>query len=552
MLGKKTKRKFHLSNKGIKKNSNKPKKDSKNKKVKKWFKYYNNYPEDYIMTGRDANILSIRLKSFSSQGILKSEKKAFYNFIEYLKKSPNPKRADEFQDIYSALKEGVIKTVDNTKNDLSIKEESEIDDSFLDVARENEIILSKSNINKKADAKIDNFLVNSTKHTIDSEIKNNDKKSKNDKSKDNKIKENKEIFQTSNGYGEKLVNNSIKDKMIKKKEDNLIINESIKCKNKILENNKDKKNITKSKKFIRIKKKKTNINDFIQKEENDGDNKVISHEEKDSKTIKPNLKKKKIKGYNGHNSTNSQKEQLGGLKNIENKNITNEDEIFEIDENLIQEKNLNFPNKLSKKEITNEEEKRDQNIEEDKKDLPVLNREGQIISKEVIKDYVSNENLNMLKNLVFPLYNYRTFEFNFGKLKYKNWIKLHIKCQYCNKNIYLKYHTYDEHLVKFHFKVMSEKDLVNELKQKKIFQKLFIKEFIKYKKKENDLLAIDLYYRTLKGKTYGKSTQLAEEYMKTFKKFKSISVGKARDILDERMKSIITQRNTTKKKGKET
>lgn len=97
---------------------------------------------------------------------------------------------------------------------------------------------------------------------------------------------------------------------------------------------------------------------------------------------------------------------------------------------------------------------------------------------------------------------------------------------------------------------MSEKDLVNELKQKKIFQKLFIKEFIKYKKKENDLLAIDLYYRTLKGKTYGKSTQLAEEYMKTFKKFKSISVGKARDILDERMKSIITQRNTTKKREK--
>lgn len=43
--------------------------------------------------------------------------------------------------------------------------------------------------------------------------------------------------------------------MIMKKEDNLIINESIKCKNKILENNKDKKTITKSKKFKRIKKK---------------------------------------------------------------------------------------------------------------------------------------------------------------------------------------------------------------------------------------------------------------------------------------------------------
>ena len=40
--------------------------------------------------------------------------------------------------------------------------------------------------------------------------------------------------------------------------------------------------------------------------------------------------------------------------------------------------------------------------------------------------------------------------------------------------------------------------------------------------------------------------------MKTFKKFKSISVGKARDILNDRMKSIIVQRNTTKKKKKET
>ena len=75
-----------------------------------------------------------------------------------------------------------------------------------------------------------------------------------------------------------------------------------------------------------------------------------------------------------------------------------------------------------------------------------------------------------MKNLVFPFYNYKTFEFNFGKLKYKDWIRLHIKCQYCNKARYLKYYTYDEHLVKFHFKEMSEKDLVSELKQKKNYK----------------------------------------------------------------------------------
>ena len=92
--------------------------------------------------------------------------------------------------------------------------------------------------------------------------------------------------------------------------------------------------------------------------------------------MKPSLKKKIIKGLGKYRSSNSQKKKLEGLKNIGNKNATNEDEILEIEENLIAEKNLKLPNKFSKNETTNEEEKRDQNIEEDKKDLPVLNREG--------------------------------------------------------------------------------------------------------------------------------------------------------------------------------
>lgn len=96
--------------------------------------------------------------------------------MEYIKKSTNPERANEFQDLYSALKEGTIKTVNIRKNDLLIKEESDLDDSFRDIARENEIILSKNNSNKKRDAKIDNFFAKSMEQTKDSEIKKNDKK----------------------------------------------------------------------------------------------------------------------------------------------------------------------------------------------------------------------------------------------------------------------------------------------------------------------------------------------------------------------------------------
>lgn len=46
---------------------------------------------------------------------------------------------------------------------------------------------------------------------------------------------------------------------------NIIINENIKHKNKILENDKGKKNIIKTKKFISIKQKKASKNNIIQK-----------------------------------------------------------------------------------------------------------------------------------------------------------------------------------------------------------------------------------------------------------------------------------------------
>lgn len=74
--------------------------------------------------------------------------------------------------------------------------------------------------------------------------------------------------------------------------------------------------------------------------------------------MKPSLKKQ-LKDQVNIVHQILKKKKLRGLKNIGNKNVANEDEILEIDENLMVEKNLKLPNKFSKNETTNEEEKRD-------------------------------------------------------------------------------------------------------------------------------------------------------------------------------------------------
>ena len=60
----------------------------------------------------------------------------------------------------------------------------------------------------------------------------------------------------------------------------------------------------------------------------------------------------------------------------------------------------------------------------------------------------------------------------------------------CTKIIFLKYATCEENLFKFHYKIMSEKILISEDKQKQIIETLLIEKFKVYKKKEHDLITL--------------------------------------------------------------
>lgn len=550
MLRKKFRRKKRVS-KENKRSSDNNSKIKNNKSAKKWFKYYNHYPGNYIMSIRDANILAFRLRNNTSQGILKAEKKAFYNFFEFIKKSSCPKRADEFEDLFAVLKNGNIKTVYNYNDDFSIEEKSDSDNSYLDIKRENEkILLSLEKSEKIKENKIDNFLEksNEEKSKVFS-LKNKDNKTlkfteneKKNKIQDEIIPKNDEIKDVV--YDKNEQKNTIKDKKV--------INKSIQLIKEILE--KDQKGKKNNSKDIKNKKYSNNIDNFNnnnKKTENDGKTYNVNKDEIISSPLNnSNSKENQTKKMNENNVSKSNKHKKGKLENEAIHNLFNEDEVYDINDNLEDEKKIKLPFKESQ-ESFKEDDKKDEKIEVDKKDLPVYNRQGKIIEKKTIIEFVKEKNIKMLENLIFPNYNYSTFKYNFGKIPYKKWIKLHIKCEFCTNEINLEYCSYHEHLVKFHLRKMNEKCLVPELKQKKILEKLFVKQFIKYKKIENDLLAINLYYRTLRGKTYGVYAKMTEEYMEIFKKYKSVSVGKSLDILESRMKGIITQRNTTRKKKEE-
>lgn len=174
MLGKKTRKKNNDSTENTCKKGNTNLKKSNNKFEKKWFNY-NSYPENYIMSIRDANILACRLRNNTSQGILKAEKKAFFNFFEFIKKSPRPSRADEIEVLIAALKHGRIKTIYNYNNDLSIEEKTDSNNSFLDIKRENEKILSLEKSEKMKNSKIDNFLEKSNEKINETKKKNKPK-----------------------------------------------------------------------------------------------------------------------------------------------------------------------------------------------------------------------------------------------------------------------------------------------------------------------------------------------------------------------------------------
>lgn len=234
------------------------------------------------------------------------------------------------------------------------------------------------------------------------------------------------------------------------------------------------------------------------------------------------------------------------LKKEEAKYPEEEFGIYDVDEKLDEELKLNSPIETLKKELCDDEEKSNENIEGEKKDLPVYDRKGNIIDKKDVTNYVLTNNLEMLKKLVFPLYNYATFKHNFGKFKYVNWKKLHIKCDYCRKTMFLKYYSMPEHFFKFHFEKMIENRLVSEIKQKYIIENLFIEKYKKLKKIENDLIVLELYYRNLKKRSNRKSTLMAKDYMKRFSKIKRVSLDRSIDLLKKRINGMIAQRNTTK------
>lgn len=65
---------------------------------------------------------------------------------------------------------------------------------------------------------------------------------------------------------------------------------------------------------------------------------------------------------------------------------------------------------------------------------------------------------------------------------------------------------------------------------------------------KNDLISLELYYRNLEGNTTGKIPSLVKEMRKSFKDYKSISMKESIKFLEERMKGMIFNRNTTRNK----
>jgi len=469
MLGKKTKQNATKEKPNSDSNKN-DKKNKNSKKNKKWLAYYENYPDTYLMNRRDTNLLELRLKKKPSQGILKSEKRAFYNFIEFLKKSNNPERAEEFLGIYQILKLGIIKTSTISKKDILIKEEKdEENDSFIDVQRENEKILSQKYDKEKNSIKIDNYL----KQTYENKSNNNDLKNTtiieaNSYNEKNKVPENKESKIIKGKEIKNVINLNPQNTNYKRTNDKSSIDKANKNEKDVRQkNSKNNKIISEPVRMEEnINKKDNNYNN--QKKQNENKETIIKRENLSSTTHAKITTITEVSNNKEINPINN--EQKEAFKKEEAEYLEEEFEKYNVDLKLEEELKMNSPIETLKKELCVDEEQFNENIEREKKDLPIYDRKGNIIDKKDVINYVLTNNLEMLKQLIFPLYNYATFKYNFGKLKYVNWKKLHIKCDYCRNTIFLKYYSMPEHFFKFHFEKMIENRLVTELKQKYIIE----------------------------------------------------------------------------------
>lgn len=461
MLGKKRKVKS-INNSQNKSLINKKEEKIEKKKKYKWLTYYENYPPEYLMTNRDAEILKVRLNKNKNQGILKCEQRAFYNFFEYISRSYNPTRKNEFIGIYSALKLKEIKIREISKEDETIDEKKERDDDFIDVFYYNEEILKKKN-DKKENQKILNGYFEKNKEEIQGNIKIKDigKGSNNLKSKEKK----NIIIKEKSNINKREVNRNI----------NLISEEKKKQSAKIYNETKNKENKSKGESEMKsvLNEYLINKNSMCSGEYNFS-NKETKLDKKDNKEkdieIAKTENEKKEKNTK-INRTPSQKEKKSEKKE-EKKNpeanykkpnsmsLKINNELYDSEKN---KHSIEASKNLEKMLLNKKERKIQFELVEEK----VFNFKGEIVSKKEINELIECNKNEELQKLIFPKYNKDTFEYIFREIDPKIWKTLLFKCDFCKDTIYLHNSTINEHLFKFHFNRMIERNLVSEYEQKK-------------------------------------------------------------------------------------
>ena len=471
------------------------KKFTKNQQLK-FLTFYDEKPANYLMTPRDASILAQRIKHFKSGGILKSEKIAFMNFYNFIKKSKRTERINEYSSLYYDIKNGNVKVRERKGNEISLDECSEMDDSFMDIYFENEKIIS--NIQKSK------YLQPTLKEVIGETINN--------RNSTNRKRKEKQINIDLSGA------NNAKNTNTKKLCTEKIFEEINQIEQKPEPNYNKKKEIKEERNLIP---KNTNS-----KNNNTAKNEKIKDNQKEinNDTIKINSKEEEDDSTKTKSKISIEKEKNCLCKNLEGKSQV-----------------INF-DKLNKKD---EKDSKQNDLEDIIYDL-----NGEKFDINIAKKYIEQKKEKELLQLVFPKYNRQKFIEKYGNLDFKIWRKLYVKCDYCEKIIYLHNYTISEHLFKFHFKITKEKQLLDDIQQKKIIENIIINKYRKYQKFKYDIIYLSKYYENLSGKTYGKATKFTQEIINELDKIseiKKMTLENSAFTLEKRMPKMIAVRNTTKK-----
>lgn len=268
MLKKKIRRKRSKAPKNIH-DQNSKSDNNEEDQIVKWLAFYEKYPNNFLMSRKDADTILSRLHYNKNQGILKAEKNAFINFVEFIKKSDNPNRIEPYKDIYFSLKKNKIKIATKKINDISIEEDINFrDDSFLDIENEREKILLETKRDKAGNKRIEKLL----EKTNDIDTKKNEMNEPSNKS----IKV-REILNTSNTgkssaiiYDEKKNNNTDKKTNIES-DKKIEVNNNNTSEGSIFNKNKVKR--------IHLGKKEINSKEKFEKETKNDNIKIIGNNE---------------------------------------------------------------------------------------------------------------------------------------------------------------------------------------------------------------------------------------------------------------------------------